>query len=314
MSVAARSAGPPKRGAPAASNRSKSQSGGRRAGGGKASETPSRRPAGNTAKRRTTRTREDRPVRAAVPVVAAVVWAVVIIAAVAASSFLTALVLAVVAFVATASGVRAVEAARRSRSATRRPSLLLIGALTAAVLDPLVALGGPYAALAALLLTCAALSLLVLATGYAASARPLRAVGSRLVVSLGPAVAATCVVIARHQGSTLALALLAATLAYDAGAFLMGNTRTPLGGPVAIGSGVASVAVVALFAAAVMNPPFNGNRPWLVFAAVAVLAPLGVGLGQIAVGVERLPAVRRVDSLFLVAPAWVLVAALLLHR
>lgn len=259
----------------------------------------------------------SRSTRAAVPVGAGIAWAVLLLLAVVASSFLTAVILIPVAAVATASGVRSAESrgrAGRSRSASRRPSLPFMVAVGAAALDPVVALAGPFAALAGLVVTGGALVTLVLASGYAASARPLRSVGSRLVASFAPTLAATSVVMARHQGSHLALALVAAVLAYDAGAFLMGNSRTPLGGPVGVAFGALSVAVVAIFVAAVMNPPFTGSRPWVVFAAVAVLAPVGVRLCQLAAGDGRLPAVRRLDSLALAGPIWVLAAALLLHR
>ncbi|HET6964609.1 MAG TPA: hypothetical protein VFH58_07520 [Acidimicrobiales bacterium] len=262
---------------------------------------------------------------------AGVLWGLVVVGALAASSLLTAVVLIPVAAIATASGVRAAEGRGRSRSRSpsrsrsggsgsraggrsARPSLLLMVSLAASVLVPLIALGGSLLALAGLVVTGGAIATLVLASGFAASARPLRAVASRLVAALAPVLGVTCVVVARHQGSTLALALVGATLAYDAGSFLMGNARTPLGGPVGIAFGVLSVAVVSVFVAAVMNPPFTGSRPWVVFVAVAVLAPLGVRLCQQAVGSERLPALRRLDSLCLVAPMWVLAAALLLHR
>jgi hypothetical protein len=243
-----------------------------------------------------------------------------------ASSFLTAVVLIPVAAVATASGVRAAEgrprSRARSRTRTRRrsgsgrrpPSLALVAALTASVLDPLIALAGVVAALAGLVVSFGAVAALVLASGFAASARPLRSVAWKLVAALMPTLAATSIVLARHQGSSLALALVGATLAYDAGSFLMGHGRSPLGGVAGVVFGILSVAVVAVFVAAVMDPPFRGDRPWVVFAAVAVLAPLGVRLGQLPAGGERLPAVRRVDSLCLAAPAWVVATALVLHR
>ena len=248
---------------------------------------------------------------------AGIVWAAALIGAVAISSFLTAVLLGAVAVVATASGLRATEvrgrSGSRSRSRSRRPPMVVVAALAAAGLDPIVALAGPVPGVVLTILSAAAVSAMVLSSGYAKSARPLRAVGSRLVAAVAPAVAAAAVVVARHQGSNLALALVAAALAYDAGAFLMGNARTPLGGPIGVLFGMLSVAVIAVFVAAVMNPPFTGSRPWVVFALIAASAPAGVRLGQL-VGRERLPAVRRMDSLFVMAPVWVVLAALLLHR
>jgi hypothetical protein len=190
----------------------------------------------------------------------------------------------------------------------------LVAALAASVLDPLVALGGPYLALAVLVVSTGVIAALVLVSGYAASARPLRSVGARLVVGVAPSVAVTSVVVARHQGSSLALALVAAALAYDAGSFLMGHGRSAVGGWLGVVFGVASVAVVAVFVAALMDPPFSGSKPWVGFGAVAVLAALGVRLSQAAAGGARLPAVRRLDSLWLAAPVWVVLSALLLHR
>lgn len=242
------------------------------------------------------------------------VWTVALVGAVVASSFLTAAVLAAVATVATVSAMRATESRSRSGSRSRRVSAVLVAGVAAAALDPLAALGGPLAAVAVLIASGGLVAALVLASGYAASARPLRSAGGRMVAASAPAVAATSVVVARHQGSNLALALVLATLAYDLGAFVMGNARTPLGGPLGVAFGVLSVAALAVLVAAVMNPPFSGSRPWVLFAAVAVLTPLGVRLGQAVAGAERLPAVRRLDSLFLAAPVWVLSVALLLHR
>jgi hypothetical protein len=94
----------------------------------------------------------------------------------------------------------------------------------------------------------------------------------------------------------------------------MGNGRSALGGPVGVTFGVVSVAVVAVFVAAALNPPFTPAHSAVVFAGVAALAAVGVWLGQRAFHGERLPAARRFDSLVLSAPFWVIVSALLLHR
>lgn len=312
-SVVAKPVGPAKRRARVGASRARVTGDGpaaarsRRQADGSRPDTDSRRGKARAAGK-------QRPARAAVQVGAGVLWALALVGALVASSFLTALLLIPVAVTATASGLRATEARGRSRRSDRRPSLALAVSVGASTLVPLIALAGPMAALAALVISTGVIAALVLASGYAGSARPLRTVGSRLVAALAPVVAVTCLVVARHQGSNLALALVGATMAYDAGAFVMGNARTPLGGAVGVASGVASVAVVAVFVAALMNPPFTGSRPWTVFAAVAVLAPLGVHLCQRAAGPGRLPAMRRLDSLSLVAPMWVMSAALLLHR
>ncbi len=255
-----------------------------------------------------------RPVPAIVPVGFGVLWAVVLLAALATSSLLTVVVLVPVAALATATGLRATEPRRRRRAKSRRPSTLLLVALAASVLDPLVALGGPLLALAVLVVSGGAIAVLVLISGFSASARPMRLVAARFVASYAPALAVTSVVAARSQGSNLALAVVGATLAYDAGAFIMGNGRGALGGPVGVIAGMVTVTVVAVFVAAVMNPPFSGARPWVIFAGIALAAPLGVRLCEWPARGERLPAVRRLDSLSLVAPLWVAVVALVLHR
>lgn len=258
---------------------------------------------------------EKGPTRALVPVVAGGLWALALIGALSVSSLLTAVVLIPTALIATVSGLRATEPRRpaRSRSAARIP-LVLVVALAGAALDPLAALIGPYEAGAMLAVSVGAVSALVVGSSYSWSARPLRAVGARLTAGVAPAVAVTSVMVARHQGAGLVLAMVCATLAYDAGAFLMGHSRTPLGGPVGVVFGVASVAVVGVFVAAVTNPPFSGSRPVIVFALLAAAAPAGVRLGSLVSGTGRLPALRRLDSWLLVAPLWVLMTALLLHR
>ena len=176
-------------------------------------------------------------------------------------------------------------------------------AVAGAVLVPLAALVSPAAAAGAL----SALVVVVLAfdPGRAGVVLMSGRIGA-LVAVAGPAAAAMSLVLARGQGSNSALALLGAVFAYDAGAVVMGHGRTPIGGPVGVVFGLAGVSVVAMFVAALMNPPFSGARPWIVYAAVGLLAAVGVRFaGQAAAGV-RLPALRRLDSLALAGPAWVI--------
>lgn len=241
-----------------------------------------------------------RPTRAALPVSAGIAWAAVLVGALSLSSLATVVVMAPVAVVAAVSVLRAPGLGRR------RPARSIAGpAAAVTVVVPLAALGGPLAGLGALLVVGGGAAALMWLRGVAAA---------RVAATLAPALAVTSVVIARHESATLALGLVAATLAYDLGAFVMGDSRRASGGLLGVGSGVASVAVVAVFCAAIMDPPFAGVRPVIVFAGIALLAPVGVWLCDSAMRGEHLPATRRLDSLVLTAPFWALASALLLHR
>ena len=136
----------------------------------------------------------------------------------------------------------------------------------------------------------------------------------RLIIVLGPGVAASCLVLARAQGLAVGLVLAGMVTVYDSSAYLIG-TGAPnrWEGSVA---GVASIAALTLFVAAVLAPPFTGASPWLLGGAAAVLAPVGPALGRWVTGDKTapVPALRRLDSLFLVGPAWVAGVALLIHH
>jgi hypothetical protein len=133
-----------------------------------------------------------------------------------------------------------------------------------------------------------------------------------LVAALGPAVAGAAVVAARGQGLSEAETLLTAVCLYDMASYVMGTNRR--GGPVGVIAGMLTVGVLAVFVAAVVVPPYSGRSPWILLGLVAVLAPAGVyAMGWIGPRL-RLPALRRLDSLVVAGPAWVLAVHLLLHR
>jgi hypothetical protein len=184
------------------------------------------------------------------------------------------------------------------------PSVMV--ALVPAVVLPLAAIGGPVVALAtAAVLTAAAAGLLWVTSteGFPFAV---------LVAGLAPAVAAASVVAARGQGLSEALTLLTAICLYDMASYLTGTN--PRGGPVGVIAGMITVGVLAVFVAAVVVPPYSGRSPWVLLGVVAVLAPAGVyALGRIGPRL-RLPALRRLDSLVLAGPAWVLAVRLLLHH
>jgi hypothetical protein len=132
-----------------------------------------------------------------------------------------------------------------------------------------------------------------------------------VLAELGPAVAAASVVAARGQGGSQALTLLVAICLYDMANFLSGTGLR--GGVVGALVGMITVAIFAVLVAAVVVPPFSGDSPWILFGTVACLAPAGVFImGRIGPSL-RLPAVRRLDSLLLAGPAWVIAVHLVLH-
>lgn len=201
---------------------------------------------------------------------------------------------------------------RRTQAPRSRQLVVRAGvAMTAGVIWAALLVG-------AMALSTAVVALVVLPVGLVAAVSAKRVdrrrkapSWQRYVAFFGPIEAGVFLVVASGQGASLGLALAAAVTAFDAGAFVMGSGRSALGGPVGVLCGMASVGVVAVFVAAIMNPPFSGLRPWLVFGIVALLAPAGVKLCEVAVSGARLPALRRLDSMVLAAPAWVICLAVL---
>jgi hypothetical protein len=229
-----------------------------------------------------------------------VVWAGLLVAGAEVGAPALAVVVIPVAMVAAVSGVRAVV----PRRAAVRP-LVVLAAATGCVL-PLAALGGPTAAVVVgAVLVAVAVSLLAVTWrgGF-----PLVAV----LAAFAPAVAAASVVLARGQGLSEGLTLIAAVCLYDMASFMTGTG--PRGGIAGAIVGMVTVGVLAVFVAAVVVPPFSGRSPWILLGLVAVLAPAGVAAaGRIGPNL-RLPALRRLDSLILAGPAWVIGVSHLLHR
>jgi hypothetical protein len=233
-------------------------------------------------------------------VVLGVVWAGLLVAGAEAGAPALAVVAIPVATVAAVSGVRAVV----PRRAAVRP-LVVLAAATGFIL-PLAGLGGPTAAVVVgAVLVAAAVTLLAVTWrgGF-----PLVAV----LAAFAPAIAAASVVVARGQGLSESLTLIAAVCLYDMASFMTGTG--PRGGIAGAIVGMVTVGVLAVFVAAVVVPPFSGRSPWILLGLVAVLAPAGVAAaGRIGPNL-RLPALRRLDSLILAGPAWVIGVGLLLHR
>lgn len=222
-----------------------------------------------------------------------VLWAAVAVAATAEGPVAVALVVGPVAAVAAATIVR--------NGSSRQPRRVAIAAGAAAVV-PLAALGGPIAALA--VGVAAVVGVLVVSgpgEGWVISAA---AVG-------GPAAASASLVLAADASLGVALCLVSAICLFDMANYVVGTGRT--GGVVGALAGLVTIAVFSMLIAAVVDPPFSGSRPWIMGGLVAVLAPLGVALARRLSRGASLPALRRLDSLLLAGPAWVVASHVLLR-
>ncbi len=240
-------------------------------------------------------------VRPGLAVLSGLGWAALLLAGAQLGQFALALVVIPVAVIAAVSVVRGMY----HQDAAAPPTVAMAAGMAAVL--PLAALGGPAAAVAVgVVLAVGSVAYLIVVS---------RRVGFAFAVSLAslaPAVAAASLVAARGQGLSEALTLLAAVCLYDMASFLTGTG--PRGGVVGALVGMITIGVLAVFVAAVVVPPFSGRSPWILLGLVAGLAPAGVALAGLICPDRRLPALRRLDSLILAGPAWVIGVGLLLHR
>ncbi len=235
------------------------------------------------------------------------VWAAVLVIGLAAGPVILALIAAPVAFVATASALRFGRRAPGERATSTDPLVpadFRMWLAAAVALVPLGALGGPVVALV--------LAGVVAGLAVYLSARQGYPRHSVLVLTLAPALAAGSLVLARRQeGLTVAFVLVAAVLLYDGASCLMGTGST--GGRAGFLAGLATVFVFGFFVSAAADPPFGGVAPWLLCIVVGVLAGLATRVLNRYVRPGRAPALRRLDSLAVAGPVWVLIVLIGFH-
>jgi hypothetical protein len=124
--------------------------------------------------------------------------------------------------------------------------------------------------------------------------------------------AAVVPVVRAELGFTAAVVLLLSVHAYEASAFLIGaGSRHRWEGAVA---GAASVAALALAAAAVLVPPFRGASAWVLGAVAIALTSAGRRAASAVLPTTDAfaPALRRLDGFLLTGPVWAVIAAALL--
>ena len=234
-----------------------------------------------------------------------VAWALITLATIFGGSVWLALWMAPAAALAAGSAMNT----WRARGSSRAP---MAAGLAAAIV--LAAIAGPIATGGTAVVALLVIVIEAVVHQGRAGAEPglLRRV---LIVAL-PAAAGAGFVLTRHQGFDEALLLGGMMVVYDSAAYLIGtgaNHRWE--GPAA---GIVSVGILSVLVAAVLAPPFTGSSPWVLAGLAAILLPLGPIVCRQLVGRARSPArvptLRRLDSLVLLAPAWPVAIALLLPR
>jgi len=228
-------------------------------------------------------------------------WMAITIGAVAAGTATLAVWMAAIAAVA------AVKVTKAWMDRHERPVSYVAVAGAAAL--PLAAIGG----LGTLnILLVLALVITMVARMSNVTKAPSRDVALTLLIMLPIGLATASPVLLRHTGVAAPLALFAFAAAHDVGAYLVGTgAANDWEGPVA---GVASIVCVTLFVA-VLVPSFGAGGPFLLGLVAAFLAPLGPLAASIVLGDRdaNAPALRRLDSLLLLAPVFAWVAAVLLR-
>ena len=113
-------------------------------------------------------------------------------------------------------------------------------------------------------------------------------------------------------GAAVTLVLLVA--AYEVGDYLVGSgASSSIEGPIA---GIVAMAAICAAIAVLRVPPFDGGAVFVFGGFAALLCPLG----QVAASAllpradAPAPALRRLDSLLLLGPAWPLLVGLLLQE
>jgi hypothetical protein len=214
----------------------------------------------------------------------------------------------VAVWLAACSGVAGLQTAKVWRARGEHPLIPLAAGIAAAL--PLSAIWGLRAMTGTVAI---AVILTLLARLFSLTKAPARDVGLTLAIGVVIGLAAASVVLLRNTGLQAPLLLLTFAAAYDASAYVVGTgAGSAWEGPAA---GVAMLIPVTMLAAVVLVPPFPEASPLLLGLMAAVLAPCGPLAGSALLG-ERdanAPALRRLDSLLVMAPLWSWCAAAFLR-
>lgn len=202
-----------------------------------------------------------------------------------------------------ASALAAANAARAWQGRGRR--LQWQHALAVGAALPVLAGFGPRALGLGILAAVVAALAVPAAGGGLSTSEILDRAGRFLQVTIPVGTAVGCLVLLARIELWGAVSLIVVVSAYECGDYLIGSgAANALEGPLA---GMAAAVVLAMVVAALGVPPFEGIGSALGYGIVAAaLAPLGqlVASAVLPHARSNAPALRRLDSLLLTAPAW----------
>ena len=124
-----------------------------------------------------------------------------------------------------------------------------------------------------------------------------------LVLAVVPALGAACVVLVRTESVIAAVVLIVLASAYEVGDYIVGSgASNPVEGPLA---GVTTATLVSLPLAIILVEPYNDAGMALI-AFTALACPLGqvVASAVLPGAGAHAPALRRIDTLLVLAPLW----------
>lgn len=210
-------------------------------------------------------------------------------------------------------GIAAGLAARQVVRAWRSPGWQADVAVGLAVVPALAAVLGPVPGLGALALAGLVAMMVGLyepLDGLDTTTGRLAAAGVVLQAVMPVAVAAVAVVLVRAESPEAAVLLVGLASAYEVGDFLIGSgASNPVEGPLA---GGAALIVVGFPMAILLVQPFDVMGVALLGVAAAC-CPVGQWIASAVLPrpEARAPALRRIDTLLLLAPVWVVAAGAL---
>ncbi len=187
-----------------------------------------------------------------------------------------------------------------------------VAALAASALPILATLGGRQLGVG--ILGAVAVAVAASASNPARDMPLLAAAGHTVLAAVACGGAAASIVLLADYEIGAVIILLIFLMVYDASDYLVGSgARNGVEGPLA---GILFIVAVAAICAVIEAPPFRGVDIWTFAGLAAVACPAGQVLASAMLprAAARAPALRRLDSALLVAPAWAGLVGLYIQR